>query len=415
MTPAANRWLIPVTLAVGLLIGFSIGGKTRFGGDKTTSATIPERTSPRSKPRERDESLSERSRIRALLSDSGSTREDNLGKIESADIPLILSVLSEKGGIKGVDYSERDPMQELIGRWYGEDPASAIAWISRITNPGDRQFYLESIAGILASKDILEAVSFMETHLTGSILPIDVPYGFLNAAAKEGPELLLRALISTFDTSKSSSGGWSRIEVPDGFNHKAFMDALSATNLPDEPGRTMQGVPEMMIRKWAEIDPNATYEWLLASQESGASEKFFHDGGISDFFEGYAETTEPEEYGKFTASVFSSKQGEPAYRAAWDALTSKPDEKTIATFLETASPDGSRNQVLSGMLDISQNYSGGDYDKMRTRLFGMLTEKEQITYFRKAPQGVSEALTPILRRQGYTPEQIKGLKNPKAE
>lgn len=411
------RWILPATLAVGFVIGLTVGVKTKSDGNEPASANIQERIPTRSKPRERDENISERSRIRALLSDTNA-RGFDLNQIESADIPLMLSVLAEQGGIKGIDYSERHMLQDLIGRWYGEDPAAAIAWIAQVTNPGDRQFYLESITGKIASKDIREAIGFMETHLTGSGLPIDAPHGYLNSAAKEGPEVLLRALLSTFDNSKSYSRGWSvRVEVPDGFDHKAFMDRLAATVIPDNSGRqSMLGVPDMMIRKWAEIDPNSAYEWLLAAQESGTSKNLnFHDGGISNFFEGYAKTAEPAEYGKFTASVFNSKEGDTAYRAAWDALTSKPDMETIDTFLQNTSPTGNRTTVLSGMLDISRNYSGGDYDTMRNRLFGMLTEQEQITYFKKAPQDVSEALTPILRRQGYTPEQIKGLKSTKTD
>lgn len=113
--------------------------------------------------------------------------------------------------------------------------------------------------------------------------------------------------------------------------------------------------------------------------------------GLSDFFIGYAKVAEPAVYGRFAAeATLAGQPDERSWDVAFNSLMNNPDSAVIEAFLAAGSNQRDLGDILTKLIDASDNYYSGDV--LRLSLFNRLSEEQRAKYLLTAPEKVRRKL-----------------------
>lgn len=379
--------LLPAACAISLACGVGIGwwaSSSQIGNSPLQMVQADSlRTSSRPRP---DLSMGDARtvRLRELVEDPKRLWTE-WESLPSDELPALIALLAARGGIEGLLGGERDQIKMLLKQRYEASPEDTIAWILAAENPGNRRFYFESVFEVAAANDPVQALEMAERIRRETGDGISLPPDFINKMARIGADSLVRAEALTLGKA-DMRGGWD-VDFPADFDFKTAADGLAGIYKQKNQDEDFRTYPCNLVESWVRQDPQAAFAWAAANDAQG---KMF-GSGISDFFTGYAKVAEPAVYGRFAAeATLAGQPDEQAWNVALNALMNNPDSSVIETFLAAGSNQRDIGEILTKLIDASENYFGCDV--LRQSLFNRLSEEQRAKYLLTAPEKVRRKL-----------------------
>ena len=255
----------------------------------------------------------------------------------------------------------------------------------------NRKYYFECILDAAASKDATQALELAERFRLETGDTISPPTQLCKAMAGQGAESLLRTLKLSIGQRQGATG--ATIDFPKDFDFARMADGLIEAVSHMAEGEQFTSMPSNFIESWTRRDPQAAYEWALATDTELKPNAIPFFRGLSGFLDGYAKISEPADYGRFAAeATMTGELTEKSWRNAYSALSANLDTVSIDAFFSEASAHRDSGEIVRGLLDISRNFSGGSYDQLRNRMFRRLPEDQRAAYIRDAPESIRSRL-----------------------
>jgi hypothetical protein len=305
--------------------------------------------------------------------------------LPSDELPALIALLADRGGIEGLPEDERETIKMLLKQRYEASPEDAIAWILAAENPGNRRFYFQSAFEVTAAKDPVQALEMAERIRRETGDGISLPSDFINKVARIGADSLVRAAALTLGRADIRSG-WD-VDFPADFDFKTAADGLAEIYKRKNQDEDFRTYPCNLVEAWVRQDPQAAFAWAAANDAEG---KMF-SSGLSNFFTGYAKVAEPAVYGRFAAeATLAGQPDERSWDVAFNSLMNNPESAVIEAFLAAGSNQRDIGEILTKLINVSENYYSCDI--LRLRLFNRLSEEQRKKYLLTAPEKVRRKL-----------------------
>ena len=328
---------------------------------------------------------------------------EDFDRFSPAEFPLLMEALAERAGIDGLNQRERQRLQEIMERWYSEEPEEALAWAQKQEPERDRHFHLVTILHEVEERDFHAGVEFMETHLKDNGFAVNVPRGMLRKAALEGPEMFVRLCAAS--AGESESGGGRNVPFPVGYDFGKLMTGITKLNSELPSGYRLATYPANLMEEWVNSDPQEAYEWV---NESGNN--LFHLN-IGHFYRAYGNLADAQEYGEFVAEGFSLEQD--SHRAAESALLAlayKTEYDVMDSFLKGV-PAERRSAVLEGIYAAADGRSASGIKATRIRVLEQMGAEGRVEFLRRqdAATSIQNGVPGILLGLGHSQEEVREL------
>lgn len=353
-------------------------------------------------------SASRNARVDELLKKLTNAEYDNekkstvLAEIETSELLLLIEKISESAGITGLDYKEKEQLEDLLVEWCERDADAALAWADGTKNPRDRKALLGKVISHIAEKNLETGIELVLQYCRNEEVGWDIPYSISNKIVSTDADQMLR-LTAQFVSSKGGTSGYSG-EFPPNYDFRKALDGLAAIKSSLKQSESFSVLPTNLMEEWAKMDPDAAWQWL--SEDKNVT---FND--VDDFLEGYCErATNAEIIQILTQAGERFKTPEQHFRSVWSVIAEKQNAELISQFLDAA--PGNHQEKLNHFFRVSNRSRGGHFDVSKNMFVSQMSPAERMSVFAQ-DLDYSEIdrkfYTPILQRLGHTEAEIQQM------
>ena len=272
---------------------------------------------------------------------------------------------------------------------------------------GDREQLLRELVSHVAEQDLDAAIALARNCAPENGAAPDLPLGLQQKAVDAGKEKLLELCRLSIGKSDGTSG--LDLNYPPDFDFAGTLDGLVELLDSLEEGQRLTSIPSNLLEEWTRRDPQAAFEWVSKGHELSFNE-------MEDFIEAYAEVGGADEVGALVGEIFKGDDSRDfeRYGLVWEALSEAPRAETLEGFLAAAGESGTRDVLLSGLLNRSRGGVGGSYTHARRVIIEGMTPEQRMAALPAShlTDDMRQELIPDLRRLGHTEAEIERMTAP---
>lgn len=325
-----------------------------------------------------------------------------MAEMETSELLLLIEAISQKAGITGLDYKDKEQLEDFLVEWSKRDSDAALAWADGIKNPRDRKALLGKVISHIAEKNWETGIELVLQYCRNEEGGWDIPYSISNKIVSTDADQMLR-LTAQFVSSKGGTSGYSG-EFPPNYDFRKALDGLAAIKSSLKQSESFSVLPTNLMEEWAKIDPDAAWQWL--GEDKNVT---FND--VDDFLEAYCETaTNAQIIQILTQAGERSETPDQHFRSAWSVIAEKQNAELISQFLDAA--PGNHQEKLNQFFRVSNRSRGGYFDVSKNMFVSQMSPAERMSVFAQDldySEMDRKFYTPILQRLGHSEAEIQRM------
>lgn len=409
MKPSLLLW--PATLLAGVGIGYFIPKVTPVSDGEIAPSVSTSGQRNLSRPALQESREVSHAFLDAITQDDSDALKSLLAEIPSGERAAHIDALLDTASPKGLSYSLKRAIRDLLKAEFSEDSEATLAWIFTKEKSGTRYYLFETLLddgdakkwcqenfdSLLAGALVLErphevlkelistkkkldpmaAVLLSKEHLKQADGSYDFPSGLNAEAITHGWNTAFEYYKDNWKAGNSKSGWSWGGEFPEGFNFSSFAESWQQHEVSIGADGSNGGFfkpPVKIWKEWAKSDPGEAFEFLT----SGGSKTF----ELDDYFDGYTKSATPEEIFEFSKNVLADppEMELDLGRELVDYLNG--NQAVMSSFLKWGEEAENRQVVTQAISNLSAWQSC--QSDLGANLFKILPEGERLPALREA-------------------------------
>lgn len=331
-----------------------------------------------------------------------------LRSIPLRDIPALIESWKIEAGLSGLNDDQKEKIQQLLARWYQEDPTSAIDWLSQLHPKKDAQMLLEKILVIEADRDLHRVADLCEMFGSNEPDGFDFPTVLMKKVSNSDAATVIR-FMRAFKRDDTVVQMW--FTYNDQFEFSKVAKVL-AEDIAANDNAGYAFFPIGFAEEWAKRDVDAAWSWVAANPNTPV----VHPSDI------FPELTEQRGYKSANEQLIKllekQQNAQDRYYQAQRILRNGTSIEQIADFI--AQFPGDRQSHLEGLAHSGNFYGSSGEKEYINHLITLMTPEERATVVPKTfgkitDQSQRKNIISTLQQLGHSLQEIDFIMPPVKE